>query len=87
MGSRGKNNKSYALWEELNLRVSNEVGKVAIYKKTFNDTRNGKIPLPIEERGYYIHIPVPNTKEGGIRKSIRISDRETAIEIVNELLI
>lgn len=44
MGSRGKNNKSYALWEELNLRVSNEVGKVAIYKKTFNDTRDGKIP-------------------------------------------
>ena len=82
MGSRGRNNKSYALWEELNLRVSNEVGKVAIYKKTFNDTRDGKIPLPIEERGYYIHIPVPNTK-GGIRKSLRTSNRDDAIELAN----
>ena len=67
MGSRGTNNKSYAFWEDLNLRVSNEVVKVEIYKKTFNDTRHRKIPLPIEERGYYIHIPVRNTK-GGIRK-------------------
>mgnify|MGYP001191215414 CR=1 FL=1 len=86
MGSRGRNNKSYALWEELNLRVSNEVGKVAIYKKTFNDTRDGKTPLPIEERGYYIHIPVPNTK-GGIRKSLRTPNRDDAIELANELFI
>ena len=62
MGSRGRNNKSFTLWEELNLRVSNDVGKVAIYKKTHNDTRDGRIPLPVEERAYNIHIPVPNTK-------------------------
>ncbi len=35
MGFGGRNNKSFTLWEELNLRVSNDVGKVAIYKKTF----------------------------------------------------
>ena len=85
MGSRGRNNKSFTLWEELNLRVSNDVGKVAIYKKTHNPKRD-RIHLPVEERAYNIHIPVPNTK-GGIRKSLRTPDRDTAIEIANELFI
>ena len=35
MGSKGKNNKSFTLWEELELRVSTDAGKVAIYKKTY----------------------------------------------------
>ena len=30
MGSRGENSNSFTCWEELNLRVSNEVDKVAI---------------------------------------------------------
>ena len=42
MGSKGKNNKSFTLWEELELRVSTDSGKVAIYKKTYNDTREGR---------------------------------------------
>ena len=37
MGSKGKNNKSFTLWEELELRVSTDAGKVAIYKKTHNE--------------------------------------------------
>ena len=28
MGSRGENSNSFTCWEELNLRVSNEVGSV-----------------------------------------------------------
>ena len=81
MGTRGINNKSYTLWEELNLRVSNDVDKVSIYKR-----QHAQKNIPIEDRAYYIHIPVPNTK-GGIRKSLRTSDREIAIELANELFI
>ena len=86
MGSKGKNNKSFTLWEELELRVSTDSGKVAIYKKTYNDTRQGRTPLPIEDRSYFVHIPVPNTK-GGIRKSLLTKDRTTAITKVNEMVV
>ena len=47
MGSKGINNKSFTLWEELELRVSTDSGKVAIYKKTYNDKRQCRTPLPI----------------------------------------
>ena len=86
MGSKGINNKSFTLWEELELRVSTDSGKVAIYKKTYNDTREGREPLPIEDRSYFVHIPVPNTK-GGIRKSLLTKDRTTAITKVNEMVV
>ena len=86
MGSKGKNNKSFTLWEELELRVSTDSGKVAIYKKTYNDKRQGRTPLPIEDRSYFVHIPVPNTK-GGIRKSLLTKDRTTAITKVNEMVV
>ena len=78
MGSKGINNKSFTLWEELELRVSTDSGKVAIYKKTYNDKRQGRTPLPIEDRSYFVHIPVPNTK-GGIRKSLLTKDRTTLV--------
>ena len=29
--------------------VLNEVGRVVIFNKTFNDIRDGKIPLPVED--------------------------------------
>ena len=64
MGTRGSNNKSYTLWEELNLRVSSDAANVSIYKKLHN--RKGRAIVPIDDRSYFIHIPVPNTK-GGIR--------------------
>ena len=86
MGSKGKNNKSFTLWEELELRVSTDAGKVAIYKKTHNDTRQGRTPLPIEERSYFVHIPVPNTK-GGIRKSLLTPERTLAIQKVWYVLV
>ena len=86
MGSKGINNKSFTLWEELELRVSTDSGKVAIYKKTYNDKRQGRTPLPIEDRSYFVHIPVPNTK-GGIRKSLLTKDRTTAITKVNEMVV
>ena len=73
MGSRGENSNSFTCWEELNLRVSNEVDKVAIYKRLHAQKK-----LPIENRSYIVHIPVPNTK-GGIRKSLRTADRDIAI--------
>ena len=81
MGSRGENSNSFTCWEELNLRVSNEVDKVAIYKRLHAQKK-----LPIENRSYIVHIPVPNTK-GGIRKSLRTADRDIAIQKVEEMVI
>ena len=60
------------------MRASNEVGKVAIYKKTYNEKRD-RIHIPVEERAYNIHILVPNTK-GGIRKLLSTPKRVDAIK-------
>ena len=81
MGNRGTNSTSFALWEELKLRVSPEAGCISIYK--WNGQQQH---LPIEERSYHIHIPVPNTK-GGIRKSLRVADRATAISKAEDELL
>ena len=81
MGTKGTNAKSFALWEELtHLRVSPEAGAVAIYK------RNQHQSVPLESRPYQIHIPVPETK-GGIRKSLRTSDRVYAISKAEEMVV
>ena len=39
-----------------------------------------------EKSPYQIHIPVPNTK-GGIRKSLKTPDRETAISKAEEMVL
>ena len=81
MGSRGENKNTYALWEELKyLRVAPEVEPVSIHKRL--DTEKEK---PLEERNYQIRIPVPNTK--GIRKSLRVADREAAITKAEEMVV
>ena len=80
MGSKGDNNKSFTLWEELkHLRVDKDSGYVSIYKRLQLQKH-----LPIEERSYHIHLPVPNTK-GGIRKSLRTSERSEAIFKAEEM--
>ena len=84
MGSRGTNNKSFTLWEELNLRVSGDANKVSIYKRL--DNRKGRKIVPIEDRSYFIHIPIPNTKKG-IRKSLSTTDRDEAISKASDLVI
>ena len=74
MGSRGNNQTSYALYEELmHLRVSPEAQVPYLYKR-----RDKQVHLPVEERTYQLRIPVPNTK--GLRKSLKTSDRSAAIE-------
>ena len=80
MGTKGVNDKAFALYEELKLRVSNDSNRVAIYKR-----RHAEKNKPIEDRAYYIHIPVPNTK-GGVRKSLRTSDRQLAIEKAEDMV-
>ena len=80
MGSKVDNNKSFTLWEELkHLRVDKDSGYVSIYKRLQLQKH-----LPIEERSYHIHLPVPNTK-GGIRKSLRTSERSEAIFKAEEM--
>ena len=74
MGARGNNQKSFAFYEEIPyLRVTDESSNVSIYKR-----RHAQKHLPIEQRSYIVHIPVPNTKTG-IRKSLRVIDRPTAV--------
>ena len=74
MGTKGNNSKSWVLWEELeHLRVSPESGAVSIYKR-----QDPHLTQATEKRPYQIHIPVPDTK-GGIRKSLKTPDRETAM--------
>ena len=73
MGSRGSNENSYALYEELgHLRVSPDAQVPYLYKRL-----DKQVHLPVDERTWQIRIPVPNTK--GIRKSLRTPDRATAI--------
>ena len=74
MGSRGSNQTSYALYEELgHLKVSADAPVPYIYKR-----RDKQVHLPVEERTYQLRIPVPNTK--GVRKSLKTSDRTAAID-------
>ena len=74
MGARGNNQKSYACYEEISyLRVTDESSNVFIYKRL-----HAQKHLPIDQRSYIVHIPVPNTKTG-IRKSLRVTDRYSAI--------
>ena len=71
MGARGNNQKSFAFYEEIPyLRVTDESSNVSIYKR-----RHAQKHLPIEQRSYIVHIPVPNTKTG-IRKSLKVIDRD-----------
>ena len=81
MGNRGENQQSYALYEELrHLRVSPEAGTPYIYKRL--DT---EVQLPVEERVWQIRVPVPSTK--GIRKSLKVSDKEVAISKAEEMVL
>ena len=74
MGARGNNQKSYACYEEISyLRVTDESSNVFIYNRL-----HAQKHLPIDQRSYIVHIPVPNTKTG-IRKSLRVTDRYSAI--------
>ena len=82
MGTKGNNSKSWVLWEELeHLRVSPESGAVSIYKR-----QDPHLTQATEKRPYQIHIPVPDTK-GGIRKSLKTPDRETAISKAEEMVL
>ena len=74
MGSRGSNQTSYALYEELgHLKVSAQAPVPYIYKR-----QDKQVHLPVEERTYQLRIPVPNSK--GVRKSLKTSDRSSALE-------
>ena len=74
MGARGNNQQSFAFYEEIPyLRVTDESNNVSIYKRL-----HAQKHLPIEQRSYQVHIPVPNTRIG-IRKSLRVIDRFSAI--------
>ena len=74
MGARGNNQQSFAFYEEIPyLRVTDESNNVSIYKRN-----HAQKHLPIEQRSYQVHIPVPNTRIG-IRKSLRVIDRFSAI--------
>ncbi|NDC06786.1 MAG: site-specific integrase, partial [Synechococcaceae bacterium WB9_2_069] len=81
MGSRGDNQQSYALYEELkHLRVSPEAGTPYIYKRL--DTQ---VHLPVEERTWQIRVPVPSTK--GIRKSLKVTEKADAISKAEEMVL
>ena len=72
--NRGNNKRTYALYEELrHLRVSPQAEVPYIYKRL-----DRQKDLPVEERAYQVRVPVP--MEQGVRKSLRTSDRTTAIE-------
>ena len=45
MGTKGVNDKAFALYEELKLRVSNDSNRVAIYKR-----RHAEKNKPLEEK-------------------------------------
>ena len=53
--------------------------------KKFSCLENQK-KLPLEQRNYFVHIPVENTN-GGIRKSLRTINREDAIKKAEDLLL
>ncbi|BEV35421.1 site-specific integrase [Synechococcus sp. M16CYN] len=62
------------MYEELtHLRVSADAEVPYVYKRLDTQTH-----LPVEDRTYQLRIPVPGSK--GVRKSLKTSDRTTAIE-------
>lgn len=78
MGSRGSNQTSYALYEELgHLKVSADAPVPYIYKR-----QDKQVHLPVEERTYQLRIPVPGSK--GVRKSLKTPDRTSAITRAEE---
>ena len=82
MGSnRGQNDNSYALYEELEgrLRVDPYAEPPYIYKRIDHDKK------PIEDRIWQIRVPIPKSK--GIRKSLKTSDKELALERAEELIL
>ena len=81
MGTKGVNEKSFAFYEELPFRATPNSNNVAIYKRHHLQKK-----LPIEQRNYFVHIPVENTN-GGIRKSLRTINREDAIQKAQDLLL
>ena len=81
MGTKGINKKSYACFEELPmLRVTPDAEIPYIYKRLDSD-----LSKEIEYRKYYIRVPVP--KQGGVRKCLKVIDRETAIQRAEEIVI
>ena len=81
MSTRGENEKTYALYEELgHLRVAPGVGCVSIHKRI-----DAHLSQPLEKRAWQIRIPVPNTP--GIRKSLRTPDREIALQKAEEMVL
>ena len=81
MGIKGINKKSYACFEELPmLRVTPDAEIPYIYKKLDSD-----LLKEIEYRKYYIRVLVP--KQGGVRKCLKVIDRETAIQRAEEIVI
>lgn len=79
--NRGNNQRTYALYEELrHLRVSPQAEVPYIYKRL-----DRQQDLPVEERAYQVRVPVPMEK--GVRKSLRTSDRTTAIERAEDLVL
>ena len=79
MGTKGANKKSFAFYEELPFRATPNSNNVAIYKRHHLQKK-----LPLEQRNYFVHIPVENTN-GGIRKSLRTINREDAIKKAEDL--
>ena len=80
-GKRGRGKNTYAYWEELRHLKIEGAEPVSIFKRL--DTEKH---IPVEQRNYYVFIPVPNTR--GIKKSLRVVEREIAVfkaeeEIVN----
>ena len=81
MGTKGKNQKSYGCYEELpSLRVSPDAEIPYMYKRLDTD-----LSKPVEDRSYYIRIPIP--QHGGVRKSLKVADRNSAIRKAEELVL
>ena len=82
MAIKGTHKQFYACYEELSsLRVAPNAEAVCIYKRL-----DKEIKKVVEQRRYYIRIPIPNMKNG-IRKSLGVVDREDAIRKAQEELI
>ena len=81
MGTKGNNQKSYGCYEELpSLRVSPDAEIPYMYKRLDTD-----LSKPVEDRSYYIRIPIP--QQGGVRKSLKVADRNSAIRKAEELVL
>ena len=80
-GKRGAGIKHLTLWEEVkHLRVEGTANFAAIYKRL-----DVELEKPLEERNYYLHIPVPKTR--GRRVSLRVSSRLEALERAEEAVV